>query len=450
MSYPIAPERALAEVPVAEITPVAQESRARPERAQATFEMLDAWRGFAALWVVASHAVVWTMTEKFPVMRQSLFYHACALGTFGVPLFFVISGYCISAAATAALSRGHGCGKFLQARARRIFPPYWWTVALGLPLIVGMQWLRSRGLPHNEFLVALPAWKQPALFYVAMATLTQTLAKQRLMFGSYWSLCYEVAFYALVALALGVAFWLQKRAVKRTEGDMGGGVAARDVGARFLLNAMHALTLGVLLWMALSTRPLLYPFDLWAQFGFGALLFDGLQTSRGAPAPRQVWRRPAFLMGVCGVLILAMACRWQFWTPLPGDILNVSRIDEPRRFAVAWGFAMLLACLYPFDARVCRWTLVQPLMRVGRFSYSLYLTHLPVMMLTGPLLLATWKDASSYMWPFAVQIVATVMVARVFFHFAERPYLRAKTSQATSAQATSAQATASQATVGPS
>ena len=55
------------------------------------YRMLDAWRGLAALWVVMLHVRLETTPDWL--------YRFGAYGHLGVPMFFVISGYCIANAA---------------------------------------------------------------------------------------------------------------------------------------------------------------------------------------------------------------------------------------------------------------------------------------------------------------------------------------------------------------
>jgi peptidoglycan/LPS O-acetylase OafA/YrhL len=70
------------------------------------YSMLDAWRGLAAVGVVLSHL------------------NAPINGHFAVMMFFVISGYCISASADSCLKKELGFGGFMYRRVRRIYPPY--------------------------------------------------------------------------------------------------------------------------------------------------------------------------------------------------------------------------------------------------------------------------------------------------------------------------------------
>jgi peptidoglycan/LPS O-acetylase OafA/YrhL len=73
--------------------------------------MIDGLRGLAALAVVMHHLRV------IPV------------GHYAVMLFFVISGYCIAAAVTAARRSAMSFGSFMWRRLRRIYPPYFFAVA---------------------------------------------------------------------------------------------------------------------------------------------------------------------------------------------------------------------------------------------------------------------------------------------------------------------------------
>lgn len=77
--------------------------------------VLESARGLAALWVFLFHIA--------PLVAQSLpFLHSFALiGYYGVPVFFVVTGYCIFAAAQRAKKTGSGANLFLRRRALRIF-----------------------------------------------------------------------------------------------------------------------------------------------------------------------------------------------------------------------------------------------------------------------------------------------------------------------------------------
>src|SRR5262245_48025050 len=90
------------------------------------FALLNYLRGVAALWVFAHH-LAWARDEVTApgfILR----------GYLGVPMFFVISGYCLAAAARQARDRGDSTVTFLTRRLLRIYPPLW--AALGLAVAV--------------------------------------------------------------------------------------------------------------------------------------------------------------------------------------------------------------------------------------------------------------------------------------------------------------------------
>lgn len=79
--------------------------------------ILDFARGIAALGVFAYHIK--------PMLDHSSSFLAklASYGNLGVPLFFVISGYCVTSAAKNTLRRSESPGSFLKRRFLRIFPP---------------------------------------------------------------------------------------------------------------------------------------------------------------------------------------------------------------------------------------------------------------------------------------------------------------------------------------
>jgi peptidoglycan/LPS O-acetylase OafA/YrhL len=182
------------------------------------YESLDAWRGLACLMVVLHHsgfALTWAEAAspspgswaRWPVVwlvRQM---------DLGVPLFFVISGYCIAASMDAHRRRGASSWAFLGKRLRRIYPPYW----VALFLFVATTWALDRaGLHrlhrggHSLELISPGALNRAQ--WLGNITLTETWRSHVFGGGSMevftrvaWSLCYEEQFYLVSFLALLVA-----------------------------------------------------------------------------------------------------------------------------------------------------------------------------------------------------------------------------------------------------
>ena len=146
-----------------------------------TFPTLNAVRGIGALMVLTTHAAFNTgqILRGWPGA-------ALARLDFGVPLFFVLSGFLLSRPFFLAIGRGerHPSHRhYLWKRALRILPLYWVVVCVALLFD-----------PANQGL----GWQ----VWVRQLTLTQlyfpTLLPQSLT--QMWSLCTEVAFYIVMPL----------------------------------------------------------------------------------------------------------------------------------------------------------------------------------------------------------------------------------------------------------
>lgn len=131
---------------------------------------LDAIRGIAALFVVFSH-----FAERTPLHKLALFNYFTP-GQFGVVIFFILSGYVIP------FSFKRGLADFAISRFFRLYPAYWVSVALAVICSV-------------TFLDIKPGLSTVA----ANLTMVQKLLGFPDLFGVYWTLLVELAFYFFCA-----------------------------------------------------------------------------------------------------------------------------------------------------------------------------------------------------------------------------------------------------------
>lgn len=144
-------------------------------------EVVDYLRFVAALSVVAFHYLyngikngkVQGITHE-PVIALAQY------GYLGVNLFFMISGFVITQSV-----RGKTARQFAVGRALRLYPAYWIAVLItsGFALILGGE---RMGVDLHQVLVNL--------------TMIPTLLGQPFVDGVYWTLLYELSFYAAVFL----------------------------------------------------------------------------------------------------------------------------------------------------------------------------------------------------------------------------------------------------------
>lgn len=292
------------------------------------YRSLDHWRGFSALAVLLFHAFV-PLQDKIgsPFLSATI-----GQGWLGVSLFFVISGYCVTERLSRELATAGNAGRFLLDRGWRLLPPYW--AALALMLV-----LRVAALPFNGG-QGLSDWAS----WCAAPLLLEKLAGRDHVLLVAWSLAYEFVFYLLAAGCFVVA----QATRRKWTGFVCAGALAGLAWQPFW-PALHGLAGG------------------WVQFLFGSVVWLVLHLVR------RRW------LQVLAAAALAAGGAW---------IGGAPGVSSPA-LPVAAGFAALLLLAAPLDGLIARWPALRPLAWSGGISYSLYLTHVP---LIGPLrnLLERW------------------------------------------------------------
>jgi peptidoglycan/LPS O-acetylase OafA/YrhL len=151
---------------------------------------IDALRGLAALSVMLFHFTSWY--GKSPVdgiLRLNNFLSppllAFYFGDIGVPLFFMISGYVI----TASSERHSKVTSFACSRFARLYPLYWCSIIFAVACY----------LPSNHRLIDYqPEWLTIAVNF----SMFQTGVGVNNVNEAYWTLYIELQFYVLIALAI--------------------------------------------------------------------------------------------------------------------------------------------------------------------------------------------------------------------------------------------------------
>ena len=137
---------------------------------------LDALRGLAALAVVFYH---------YTTQYDKMFGHSTELswqlpyGSFGVQLFFIISGFVIFL----TLERAHKPMDFVVSRVSRLYPAYWSAIILTSAIV----W--SFGLPGEE---------RDLTITLINFSMIQGIFEIPDVDGVYWTLLYELIFYVIM------------------------------------------------------------------------------------------------------------------------------------------------------------------------------------------------------------------------------------------------------------
>jgi peptidoglycan/LPS O-acetylase OafA/YrhL len=290
---------------------------------------LDQLRALAVLAVVAHHLHVHT---GLPMPYLDRFG-----GLLGVQLFFVLSGYLISASAAQ-----HTLGHYAVHRMMRIFPAYW--VAFGL-MALAVSWR----LPPERIV------EHPGAFLLSLANLQQLHAVALLemdVLSVSWSLTVEVLWYAVAPLVLLLvrrnagATFLVLLAISTTWTWLANRGALTPLYAGGLADLSRTPLPGQLHVLINSAFPAQLVF-----FGLGALVYR--YRERMAAVPLAVW--PALALLGLGSL------PWHTGWPLVTGLIS----------------GIGLTALFLWLLRSPEWPL-RPLQFTGRISYSIYLLHFPI------------------------------------------------------------------------
>lgn len=364
-------------------------SPAQEQTATNRLAYIDAVRGFAALWVFLLHIHgYWLDNVRPPTLSlDGIVVKTIAFGGAGVDIFIVLSGFCL----TLPLLRG-GRGElsrmstrgFFRRRAYRLLPAYFAALALvmAIELIPSVRpLLVARDLTWTDL--------------VTHVTLTFPFFGDTLgsVNGSLWSISLEATLYLGFPVLLLIHRWKGMRAV-----------LLATVGVALLWAAFSAY------WRGTSAHPQLLP-ELdklfparWVQFALGMWAATVVRHPRGGELR---WALPALAVAapvgvasyVLGLDLVALLA----WG-LVGASLLVAMSAVPAHF---------------FSRGPLRW-----LTALGVISYSFYLLHQPILLLTSGLgELVGLGLVGTVLLALATAGTLTFAAASLFFHGIEKPFL---------------------------
>jgi exopolysaccharide production protein ExoZ len=352
--------------------------RAADSAATRPIPSLQILRALAALAVIYAH-IRYDFSVKFGIAD---FPPRIALADGGVDLFFVISGFVMVYASENLFGRTGGAREFLARRIMRIVPLYWATSLVALAYILIRQ-RASDLVPHAVF----AEWAASSFLFLPYA---RTNGEMSPLNGVGWTLNYEMLFYAIFAIAIG----LPRRAA----------VAA----VTLLFTAMVLI--------GLRFGPLPEPFAFWCdplilEFVLGMLVTLSLREGLLLPS----WLAHGIVLAGLAVFlaedhlgVASRVLRWGMPSALivAGLTLNAGSSDTSRSGRLAQLFVFF-----------------------GEASYSLYLVH--PFALTAPRLLNFGLAGAgivppSQPWLYVSLQLAAALAAGVIVYLAvERPTTRA-------------------------
>lgn len=383
-------------VPLVESRSVAQ-TALPPKPRNARYESLDMWRGVACLCLVLYHAAFFSESAMRVAdsaswsIGGSLLY-AVKKTWCGVPIFFVISGYCIAASLDSLRRKPHSLANFFYRRMHRIYPPLWIAslVAVGWLFLSQTLWNMEGASEHLPYLGEFTATQWFGNFTATERWLHHlTGGDVRYLMANTWTLCYEEQFYALAGLMLLCA--------PRRPLTLALAISFATLVGRHACRAMGINIEG-------------FFFDgHWLLFAAGLLVYQSVNYF----SRRQVI--PIVALFGCGAV-------YGWWERRTGPEWFDQHLGE--YFLVASLFAIFLIAARRFDRPIARHWIASPLAWCGKRSYSIYLTHFPLVV-TVAYGLHAWgfqDDWSTVLITIPACVAVSIMSGWLFYTFVERHF----------------------------
>lgn len=402
-----------------------------------TIKVLDGVRAFACLVVIWFHIYriprdlhIWA-TQPFShrILNSLLFF-----GQYGVTLFFVLSGFLLFLPFARALLfevEWPSIRRFYLRRVFRILPAYYLTLLL-LVCISQQQYLE----PQH--------WQELGLFFAFLMDCSHATFKQ--LNAPFWTLAIEWQFYMLLPL---LAFGIRQIVRRVRPGHrlaastvcilavIAWGFLSRYVGVYFFEQHRTAALL-----MPRSVFNLLQPFiygvsgKYFEVFGVGMLLalcFTYAQHALVSSSVRISLQKLSPWLWGTGLLCLGVMILWVYNQTYPGTwpFFGYPLFSQSffllNQFCVALSFSLCILALLFGSSRLKQPFEWLPLRWVGMISYSLYMWHLPFILLFiqwGEPLLKGWSPEQSYgvygLWV----LLVVVPFCFLFFRRVEKPGIK--------------------------
>jgi peptidoglycan/LPS O-acetylase OafA/YrhL len=366
---------------------------------------LECARGIAALWVFMFH-----IADMFSISSSVLFSIA-KYGYQGVPLFFVISGYCMYAAAEKTIAAHHHPNIFLKRRLLRVFPPFWMSIIVIMVMPYLLEGISS--FKSGKFIEPSPSWLAfSTIDWIQLLTLSKVFFSQdgdlQAAFtpinAVYWSLAIELQFYLVIYAALFFRSVWKKilAAVLCLSAFTFFLPSINNIG--LFLQFWPAFFLGILLRMTHSLR--ITPATV---FGIREKYFSLLATI-------------VLVVGLVTVIFSAPCATPFSCSKVPNLIFIIASAFSA---VLLWHLGGIEHSIrYPLTSPdktiLSRHWMILPLCWLGQSSYSLYLLHGKVHQL--PAMFVRQMIAPENIAYPAITIIATIIICFGFYKLVEVPF----------------------------
>jgi len=361
-------------------------------------QSIDFLRGVAAFAVVLFHAFAYGH-----VNTNDRWFHALKLmvdqGYLGVPLFFVISGFCIHQrwARTYAMKgqANVGFSHFWRRRLQRLYPPYFAALCASMLLVVTAYVVRA-----NVPLLGLypePKTRWMAIDFVLHAGMLHgfhPVFDQMAGNPPFWTLAREECLYLMYFPLLAIS---RVRGMKES--------------------LLWVLIAGLA--FPLSMMPVAISNDGWLRIINTSAIALWIEWALGMAAVEAYYK----------IIELPRWCSFGWLVPIWGSVAKLSEAYFAQLSPIFWGltfFTLLNYCLRLERSKTWRESaVVRRFAALGVFSYSLYLVHVPTRIFVKYLFHIPNASSNAWSYTFYALVMASAgcLAGYIFFLAIEQRFL---------------------------
>jgi peptidoglycan/LPS O-acetylase OafA/YrhL len=402
-----------------------------------TIAFLDGVRAFACLIVISYHMYqiprdlhIWDFQPSIHPLLNSLQY----FGKYGVTLFFVLSGFLLFMPFVKALlfkQTWPSMRQYYERRVFRVLPAYYLSLVL-IVLLFQQKYLQ----PQH--------WQELGLFFSFFMDSSHATFKQ--LNAPFWTLAIEWQYYMLLPLlTLGARqiVWRVKEGHRLPAtiacilALIAWGLFSRYIGTYFV--DQHPAE-SFLVPRSILDGILFFTYGVSGKFledfGVGMLLslcFVYARHPSISPVLRTRLRKLSLWLGAAGLLCLLVMILWSYnqrhvntWPLFNHPLLfEYYYLISEFCFSLSFGLCILALLFGPSRLRLpFEWS---PLRWIGTISFSLYMWHLPFLIVFiqwGQPVLKGWPHPLAYAAYWIWVLAVTVPFCFMFFKTIEKPGIK--------------------------
>jgi peptidoglycan/LPS O-acetylase OafA/YrhL len=386
---------------------------------------LTGLRFFAAFFILVAHATDWLAQFQDSEVRE----HLRAVSIYGMPLFFVLSGFVIHYNYGQLFSSrplGQAVSEFAVARVARLFPLYFFMLIVSI--LADNFITRMSGHPDDikaillNYLVGTQSW-----FYLV---LDQTLIINQL-FPLSWSISTELFFYAAY-IPLVFLFFRAKTVRVVSVAAIGYAIVASliFVSSRYELNVILSVAKNNIegfirhdVAFAQSFYRWLFYFSPYVrvfEFIMGCLTAHAFMLVRSRPV--SVREHYFGIAAVSAALAMLMVAGLLYTGAVAIEPINLYVKHLAQNFLCAPPIAVVLFCVSRYQTKFTAFLSSSILVRLGETSYSIYMVHTwTLRIFNHPTPTLNWISGIETIFRVLMAITFTLLVAYATYRLIEVP-----------------------------